>query len=337
MSAPLLAVEAVSKLYAGGGLFGRRPPLSALDRVSLTVDAGQIHGIVGESGSGKSTLARIVTALERPSSGRVLLGGDDLHGLPAVALRARRRDIQMVFQDPYGSLDPRQRVGRIVAEPLHLVVPKLSRAERTARVESVLESVGLAASDAMRRPHEFSGGQRQRIAIARALITRPKLLVADEAVSALDLSVQAQILNLLLDLSEREGLAILFISHNLSAVAAIADVVSVMYRGRVVETGPSDAIFSDPRHPYTRALALAEPALDRPQSLRRQTAAARDVVSDGPAETGCHYRSACLIAAPICAEEPLLRQIDPNRRSACHFAEALGSKFIDYDASVQTV
>ncbi|NDV87096.1 ATP-binding cassette domain-containing protein [Aurantimonas aggregata] len=323
MSASLLAVDAVSKLYAGGGLFSRRPPLPALDRVSLEVSAGQIHGIVGESGSGKSTLARIVTALDRPSSGRVLLEGDDLHDLPAAALRARRREIQMVFQDPYGSLDPRQRVGRIVAEPLHLVVPKLSRAERMARVEVVLESVGLAASDAMRRPHEFSGGQRQRIAIARALVTRPKLLVADEAVSALDLSVQAQILNLFLDLSDQEGLAILFISHNLSAVAAIADIVSVMYRGRIVETGPAEAIFVDPRHPYTRALALAEPALDRPESLKPRPADARDAGFAAPAASGCLYRGFCPIAAPICAEEPLLRRVGPSRRSACHFAGAL--------------
>ncbi|UIJ70922.1 oligopeptide/dipeptide ABC transporter ATP-binding protein [Aurantimonas sp. HBX-1] len=321
MSAPLLAVEAVSKRYGTGGLFNLRPRLQALDRVSLAIAPGEIHGIVGESGSGKSTLARIVAALERPDGGRVLLEGEDLHTLLRGALRTKRRDVQMVFQDPYGSLDPRQRVGRIVAEPLHLLDPGPGRAERAARVAAVLESVGLAAADAARRPHEFSGGQRQRIAIARALVTRPKLLVADEAVSALDLSVQAQILNLFLDLSEQDGLAILFISHNLSAVAAIADTVSVMYRGRIVETGPAGAILADPRHPYTIALASADPALDLPETLRARPSAAQGPMPAAAMTGGCPYRGSCPIAAPICAEEPRLRLIDAERQCSCHFAE----------------
>ncbi len=262
MTRPLLSIERVSKTYGGAALVGRSHPVKALDDVSLKVAAGTIHGIVGESGSGKSTLARIVMALDRPSAGHVLLDGNDLHSMPPRPLRTLRRDFQMIFQDPYSSLDPRQRIGRIVAEPLHVLSPKLSRTAVTSRVADVLTSVGLSPDDAKRHPHAFSGGQRQRIAIARALATKPKLIVADEAVSALDLSVQAQILNLLMDLRDDFGVTILFIGHDLSVVEAIADTVSVMQRGRIVETGAAAEIFKCPTHAYTQSLIEAVPSLD---------------------------------------------------------------------------
>jgi peptide/nickel transport system ATP-binding protein len=251
---PLVEVRHVTRDY------GR---VRAVDDVTFAIERGSILGIVGESGSGKSTLARIVMALDQPTGGDVLFEGDALFELPVRDLRRRRRDFQMVFQDPYGSLDPRHSVGRIVAEPLHLNEKRLSSAEQATFVAQVLEDVGLKAGDAKRYPHEFSGGQRQRIAIARALITRPKLVVADEAVSALDLSVQAQILRLILDLRKRNGLTVLFISHNLGVVEEIADQVGVMYGGKLIEMGPTRDVLHHPQHDYTRRLLEAEPTLDR--------------------------------------------------------------------------
>ena len=223
--------------------------------VSFTLQAGRTLGIVGESGSGKSTVARLVMALEPPSAGRVRLQGQDVNRLSPAALREARRDFQMVFQDPYGSLDPRQRVGRIVAEPLRSPPGR----ERDLAVAEVLEAVGLGPGDAARFPHEFSGGQRQRIAIARALVTRPKLIVADEPVSALDVSVQAQVLNLMLALQRDFGLAYLFISHDLAVIDHLCDEVLVMQAGRVVERGTPEALFTGASHPYTRRLLAAAP------------------------------------------------------------------------------
>jgi peptide/nickel transport system ATP-binding protein len=255
--APLLELHDLVKRYRlpRERLFSPAPVVEALRGVSLAVHAGRNLGVVGESGSGKSTLARLAMALEPPTAGRVRLLGRDLNALTPGELRAARRDFQMVFQDPYGSLDPRQRIGRIVAEPLIGV----GAAEARERVAAALDAVGLRDSDADKYPHEFSGGQRQRIAIARALITRPQLIVADEPVSALDVSVQAQVLNLLARLQQEFGVTYLFISHDLAVIDQICDEVAVMQAGVVVEHGPTDDVLRRPAHAYTRTLISAIP------------------------------------------------------------------------------
>ncbi len=239
-------------------LLGPRPEVHALAGVSFTLEQGRSLGVVGESGSGKSTLARLVMALETPSQGRVRFDGQDLHRLPAAGLRRARAGFQMVFQDPYGSLDPRRKVLQTVAEPL-AVLHGASLSEQRERAGEVLDAVGLRASDLDKYPHEFSGGQRQRIAIARALVTRPKLIVADEPVSALDVSVQAQVLNLMQDLQDRFGVTYLFISHDLAVVDLVCDEVLVLQHGQVVERGDPDRLFRQPEHPYTRRLLAAVP------------------------------------------------------------------------------
>jgi peptide/nickel transport system ATP-binding protein len=253
---PLVELTDVSRRYllARQHLWLPAPVVDAVRGVSLRLEPGRNLGIVGESGSGKSTLARLAMALEAPTSGTVRWSGVDPLALAPRELRAARADIQMVFQDPYGSLDPRLPVGHTVAEPLARSLPQ---AERRERVGEVLDAVGLRASDAGKYPHEFSGGQRQRIALARALVTRPKAIVADEPVSALDVSVQAQVLNLMLDLQQRLAMTYLFISHDLAVVDHVCEDVIVMQAGRVVEAGPSTRIFRDPQHAYTRALLAA--------------------------------------------------------------------------------
>ena len=243
-------------------LFSAAPVVRALQGVSFTLAAGRSLGVVGESGSGKSTLARLVMALERPSAGRVRLDGEDLHALAPAALCAARAKLQMVFQDPYGSLDPRRSVLHTVSEPLR-VLHGAAPAEQRERAAEALDAVGLRASDLGKYPHEFSGGQRQRIAIARALITRPELIVADEPVSALDVSVQAQVLNLMQDLQQRFGLALLFISHDLAVVNLVCDEVVVLYQGRIVERGAPGTLFRAAAHPYTRRLLAAVPGARR--------------------------------------------------------------------------
>ncbi|MBV9757895.1 MAG: ABC transporter ATP-binding protein [Alphaproteobacteria bacterium] len=261
MNEPLLQVRALVREYIlpRRALVAPPPRLRVLHGVSLDLDAGETLGIVGESGSGKSTLARTVMALERPQGGQVVLKSRDLFALDRRDLRALRRHFQAIFQDPYGSLDPRQRVGRIVAEPIRVLEPEASSAERRRRVGEVLEAVGLPGNAAERYPHEFSGGQRQRVAIARALVTRPDLIVADEPVSALDVSVQAQVLNMMLDLQQQFRLAYLFISHDLGVVGRVADRVAVIHQGRIVEQGATAAVLGAPTHPYTRALLAALP------------------------------------------------------------------------------
>ncbi len=264
MTTPLLAVENLSKRYTlpRQSLLGAAPRVQALAGVSFTLHAGKSLGVVGESGSGKSTLARLVMALEAPSAGRVLLDGVDLHRLDAPALRRTRAQLQMVFQDPFGSLDPRRTVLQTVSEPL-AVLHGAGRAEQHERAAEALAAVGLGAGDLVKYPHEFSGGQRQRIAIARALITRPKLIVADEPVSALDVSVQAQVLNLMQDLQDQFGVTYLFISHDLAVVDLVCDEVIVLHQGAIVEQGHPDDLFKRPQHPYTQRLLAAVPGLKR--------------------------------------------------------------------------
>jgi peptide/nickel transport system ATP-binding protein len=262
---PLLRVTGLGKRYRlpRESLFALPHEIEALADVGFELHAGRSLGIVGESGSGKSTLARLVMALESPSSGQVVLDGEDLHALPPAALRRARAKIQMVFQDPYGSLDPRRSIERTVAEPLAML-HGASRDEQRARAIEALEAVGLSAADLGKVPHEFSGGQRQRIAIARALITRPRLIVADEPVSALDVSVQAQVLNLMQDLQDQFGVTYLFISHDLAVVDLVCDEVLVLQHGRVVERGDPDTLFRRPQHPYTQRLIAAVPGMKPP-------------------------------------------------------------------------
>lgn len=253
--APLLNVRNLVRHYAlpREKIFGAPPMVRALNGVSFRVEAGRSLGIVGESGSGKSTIARLVMALDMPTSGSIELLGRDLNALSAAQLRAARRDFQMVFQDPYGSLDPRQTVARIVAEPLE-ALSLGTRTEQRERAAESLSAVGLRTTDLDKYPHEFSGGQRQRIAIARALITRPKLIVADEPVSALDVSVQAQVLNLMQDLQQQFGISYLLISHDLAVVNHLCDEVCVVFRGEIVERGETGELFRQAQHPYTRTL-----------------------------------------------------------------------------------
>jgi len=264
-AAPLLRVENLVREYVlpRERLFQPPPRVHALNGVSFTIEAGRSLGIVGESGSGKSTLARLVMALDAPTAGRVLLQGRDLHALPHAELRRARRDFQMVFQDPYGSLDPRQTVERIVTEPL-AAQGDVDRAEQHRRAAEALDAVGLRRNDLGKYPHEFSGGQRQRIAIARALITRPRLIVADEPVSALDVSVQAQVLNLMQDLQAAFGITYMLISHDLAVVHHLCDDVAVLWQGRIVEQGPPEQLFRAAQHPYTRTLLEAVPEAEPP-------------------------------------------------------------------------
>ncbi len=308
-------------------LFAAAPIVQALRGVSFKLRRGQALGIVGESGSGKSTLARMVMALEAPTSGSVHMNGRDLNALSASDLRAARADFQMVFQDPYGSLDPRQRVGRIVAEPLP-TLPALPASERQARVDEALNAVGLRASDADKYPHEFSGGQRQRIAIARALITKPQLIVADEPVSALDVSVQAQVLNLLQDLRAQFGVAFLFISHDLAVVDHVCgndgDEVAVMFAGRIVEQARSEVLFQHAAHPYTRALIAAVPGHVSGENANPKSVAPSSRVmpnAEATASGGCSFAARCPMRQARCdVEAPELRELAAGHLAACHFA-----------------
>ncbi len=303
-------------------LFAPAPELTAVDGVSLRVMPGRSLGVVGESGSGKSTLARLVMALERPSAGSVRLLGRDLNALSAEELRRARRDFQMVFQDPYGSLDPRQTVARIVVEPL-TAIGRVGAGEARDRAALALASVGLRAADLDKYPHEFSGGQRQRIAIARALVTRPKLIVADEPVSALDVSVQAQVLNLLQDLQDEFGITYLLISHDLAVVDHVCDEVAVMYRGKFVERGTPQTLFQAAAHPYTRALLDAVPRARpgaRAGARRRSAQAPRHQFAIDPSR-GCAFAARCPIAIARCAEQaPALRELAPGHEASCHLA-----------------
>jgi peptide/nickel transport system ATP-binding protein/oligopeptide transport system ATP-binding protein len=315
----LLEVRDIAKRFAAEtSAFGRvRSTVKAVDGVSFHIEAGETLALVGESGCGKSTIGRLVLRLIEASEGQVHFDGADLGGLDEKALRAKRRHAQLIFQDPFASLNPRMTVGDILAEPLmlHAIVPAAGRA---ARVGELLAEVGLQPHHAQRYPHEFSGGQRQRIAIARAIAVEPKLIVCDEPVSALDVSIRAQILNLLRDLQKRRGLALLFISHDLAVVKHIAARVAVMYLGRIVETAETDTLFADPRHPYTRALLSAIPVAAPGIARTRQTLEG-DVPSPLNPPPGCHLHTRCPFAIDICrAERPALVDDGAGHAVACH-------------------
>jgi oligopeptide/dipeptide ABC transporter ATP-binding protein len=295
----LVVAEGLTRRFAARGFFARGRPIQAVTDVWLTVARGETIGLVGESGSGKSTLGRMLLGLLPASSGQVHFDGIDLARTGPLQRRQLRRRMQIVFQDPHSSLDPRRPVGAQVADGLaiHDLVP---RSERRARVEALLSQVGLPAAHADRYPHEFSGGQRQRVGIARALATGPDFLVADEPVSALDVSVQAQVLALLADLRARLGLALLFISHDLAVVRSLCDSVVILYLGRVMEAGPIAEVFGNPRHPYTQALLSAVPDLN-PARRRSRIILPGDPPSPSAPPSGCVFRTRCPVAMPQCA------------------------------------
>jgi oligopeptide/dipeptide ABC transporter ATP-binding protein len=296
----------------------------AVDGLSLRVDPGEVVALVGESGSGKSTVGRLIVRLLDPTSGTVSLDGVDVGSMSRRALRPHRRTVSIVFQDPASSLDPRMTVGRIVAEPLRL--HGVDRADRSRRVSEVLEQVGMRAGVAERYPHELSGGQRQRVSIARALVSRPRLLVADEPTSALDVSVQASVLNLLADLQRDLGFACLFITHDLAAVEYLADRVVVMYLGQVAEVGTREQIFGHPRHPYTQALLSAAPVPDPArQRQRSRVVLSGELPSQLDPPAGCRFHTRCPLAVERCRTEvPALREIGGGS-VACHLVDDDGS------------
>lgn len=324
----ILRVRELSKSYRlHGGLFGSpEGSVRAVDRVSFSVRRGGIFGLVGESGSGKTTIARMVVRVVEPDTGAILYTGEesgtvDLAALTPAQMRPLRRKIQMIFQDPYSSLDPRMTVARIVGEPLR-AIEGIARSEIQKRVVEGMELVGLRREYLDRYPHAFSGGQRQRIGIARALVTHPDLVVADEAVSALDVSVQAQILNLMRDLQQKLGITYLFIAHDLGVVRYLCDTVSVLFRGRIAEIAEKSEIFCAPHHPYTESLIAAAPLPDpRGDAVRPHNHAAQDHPNDQePSVSGCPYNARCPYRQEICAhEEPALRPIGPGHTVACHF------------------
>lgn len=318
----LLRVEQLCKYYPVKGRRpgGKKQMVKAVDSVSLTLRRGEILGIVGESGCGKSTLGQCILMLQRPTSGHVWFDGQELTGRSEHSLRPLRRRMQMVFQDPYSSLDPRWTVRQILAEPLH----GQNHHQVQERVEELAALVGLDQESLDRYPHEFSGGQRQRIGIARAFAAAPELVLCDEAVSALDVSIQAQIVNLLQDLKEQTGVSYLFISHDLSVVHHISDRIVVLYLGRVMEEGTRDQLFRNPCHPYTKMLLEAVPQPD-PESRPKEQPASSDFPSPLDIPSGCRFRTRCPYCDPVrCeAEEPELTEVAPGHFCACHFGKEI--------------
>ena len=346
-TAPLLEVEGVRKVFRSGGWLsgGRKARVHAVDSVSFTLRAGETLGLVGETGSGKSTLGRLVLRLVEPTGGRIRLDGEDLTALSKREMRRRRRDVQMVFQDPYGSLDPRMKVGALVAEPMR--VHGTWRGAGRARVVEVVHQVGLQEDHLDRYPHEFSGGQRQRIGIARAMALRPRVLVLDEPVSALDVSIQAQIINLLGDLQRESGMGFLFIAHDLAVVRHVSDRVAVMYLGRIVEIGPRDAIYRSPAHPYTVSLLSAVPVPEASRNRARERVVMHgEIGSATRLPEGCRFHPRCYLArlkaraagvetverdgerlpAACARQDPGPVELAPGHEAACHFPEGVGGR-----------
>ena len=326
-SAPLLEVRDLKKYFPiRKGLLSRTVGhVKALDGISFDVSAGEVLGLVGESGCGKTTAGRCILQLTEPTSGSVRFEGRELVGLPRRELRSLRQRMQIVFQDPYSSLNPRLTVGSILREAI--TTHKLASGRAAdERVADLLAKVGLSPSHAARYPHEFSGGQRQRIGIARALAVNPRLIVADEPVSALDVSIQAQVVNLLRDLQRELGLTYIFVAHDLSVVKHISDRVAVMYLGTIAELAGSAELYANPRHPYTVSLLSAIPIPD-PDRRRNRIVLRGDVPSPANPPSGCRFHTRCYMAQPLCSEQvPLLREVAPGHWSACHFAEAVAGK-----------
>jgi oligopeptide/dipeptide ABC transporter ATP-binding protein len=322
---PLLDARHLVKYYPiRGGVFMKEvAAVKAVDDVSLSIKKGETLGLVGESGCGKSTFGRAIMRLEEPTSGEVWYDGDNILTYDAQQIRALRRKMQIIFQDPFSSLNPRKPVASIVGEPL-LIHGMKNRRERETRVMELLQVVGLSKEHMRRYPHMFSGGQRQRIGVARALALNPDLVVCDEAVSALDVSIQAQVLNLLKDLQDEFGLTYLFISHDLHVVEHISDRVAVMYLGKIVEVADSKVIYKTPLHPYTQALLSASPMPD-PEHKRKRILLKGDVPSPINPPPGCRFHTRCPYAQDICSNtEPPLKELHPGHETACHFAGSVG-------------
>ena len=323
MTEPLIRAENLGKTFGAISGFSLRPQSSgvrAVDGVSFSIERGETVAVVGESGCGKSTMGRLLLRLIDATEGQVYFEGRDLNSLSRKDMRQMRRKAQMVFQDPYGSLSPRRNIADIIAEPLEAFGMVRNRAEKRERVAELLTQVGLPASIMDRHPRQFSGGQRQRIGIARAISVDPSFIVADEPVSALDVSVQAQVVNLLQDLQEKKGFSYLFIAHDLAVVRHIADRVMVMYLGRIVEIGPKRQIYSAPQHPYTQALLSAAPEPDPDRRVKRIILEG-DVPSPTRLPGGCTFHTRCPLVQPICkTQRPELREVAPGQNAACHFA-----------------
>jgi len=308
MSEEILRVNNVSRIYeTSGGGFGRKNRVSALDGVSFNLVQGETLGIVGESGCGKSTLGRIISRLDTPTTGEIIYKGNDIAKKSLAAMRPLRKEIQFIFQDPYASLNPRRQIGAIIEEPMR--IHGVSKDERRARAHELLEKVGLDKNSYEKYPHEFSGGQRQRVVIARALTLKPELIIADEPVSALDVSIQAQVLNLFKELQDEMKLTYIFVAHDLGVVRHISDRIAVMYLGKIVELGSVEEIYNNPQHPYTKALLSANPRIDQSAQSTRQILTG-DIPSPLNRPSGCSFHTRCPIAVSECStREPELRRV----------------------------